>query len=173
MRLLLALLLGVGLTLAWQAYGEDARQIVGPWVKDTVTSQAPSLAPMLPSWFTPPPRQDAEAKQTVASPAKQTVSSSPVRELPPEEAAAPPLAAISPELAQRLEAMARDLAAVGRSVEQLGAKQDQIVGKITTLQAEIGQKLSSLNAPPPAPKDNGPRPAPAPAPVRGAPSPQR
>jgi hypothetical protein len=179
MRLLLAMLIGVGLTLAWQSYGEEAKEIVGPWARDTIASHAPSLASLLPSQTTPPPHQEAAAKQTGASPvrdagAKQTTSS-PVRELPADEAvvrtvATPPAAATSPELAHRLDAMARDLGAVGRSMEQLAAKQEQLVEKIVTLQTQIEQKLSSP-AVPPAPKDNATRPAAAAA--RGAPSPAR
>src|SRR5215216_1185148 len=165
-RVLLAVLLGIGLALAWQSYGEEAKEIVGPWARDTITSQAPSLALLLSSWTEPRPEPEAEPKQT---------GSSPVRELPADEAivrtvAAPPAAATSPELAQRLDAMARDLAAVGRSMEQLAAKQEHIVGKIGTLQTQIEQKLSSPPVPP-APKDNAPRPAAAAA--RGAPSPSR
>jgi hypothetical protein len=165
MRFLLAVLIGVGLTLAWQSYGEEAKHIVGPWARDTITSHAPSLASLLPSWTTTPPPQDAAAKQT---------GFSPVRELPADEAvvgteAAPTAAASSSELAQRLEAMARDLAAVGRSMEQLSAKQEQIVGKITTLQTQIEQKLSF----PPVPSASNNAPRPPAAATRGAPSPSR
>jgi len=165
-RVLLAVLIGIGLAFAWQSYGEEAKQIVGPWARDTITSQAPALASLLPSSTEPPPHLDAAAKQT---------GSSPVRELPADEAivrtlAAPPAAATSSDLAQRLEEMARDLAAVGRSIEQLAAKQEQIVGKISALQTQIEQKLSSSPVPLP-PKDNAPRPAAAAA--RGAPAPSR
>jgi len=166
-RFVLAVLIGIGLTLAWQSYGEDAKQIVGPWARDTITSQAPSLASLLPDWTKPQPQPQPQAEP------KQT-SSSPVRDLPADEAivrtgTVPPPAAISPELTQRLETMARDLAAMGRSLEQLAAKQDQIVGKIGTLQTQIEQKLASPPVPPAA-RDNAPRPGAA---ARGAPSPAR
>jgi hypothetical protein len=175
-RFVLAVLIGIGLTLAWQAYGEDAKRIVGPWARDTITSHAPSLASLLPNWTKPQPQPEAEAKKTGSSQTGSSqTGSSPVRDFPADEAivrpvAAPPVAAPSPELVQRLEAMARDLAAVGRSMEQLAAKQEQIVGRIDTLQTQIEQKLSSAPLPP-APRDNAPRPAGAAA--RGAPSPSR
>jgi hypothetical protein len=178
MRFLLAVLLGVGLTLAWQSYGEDAKEFVGPWAKETIATYAPSLASVLPSWMTPATPQQPAAKSTGSSPvpsaAARKVPSSPVRDLPLDEAvvrpvATQPAAPTSPELVQRLDAITRDLAAVGRTMEQLAAKQDQVTEKITTLQAQIEQKLSSP-AVPPAPRDNAPRPAAA---ARGAPSPAR
>jgi hypothetical protein len=65
-RFLLAVLIGIGLTLAWQSYGEDAKQIVGPWARDTIMSQAPSLAWLLPSWRAP--QVDAAPNQTRSTP---------------------------------------------------------------------------------------------------------
>jgi hypothetical protein len=183
MRFLLAVLLGVGLTLAWQSYGEDAKEFIGPWAKETIATYAPSLGSLLPSWTTAATPQQPAAKSTGSSPgtgaAARQVPSSPVRDLPLDEAVVRPVATqpvatqpagpASPELAQRLDAITRDLAAVGRTLEQLAAKQDQVTEKITTLQAQIEQKLSSP-AVPPAPRDNAPRPAAA---ARGATSPAR
>jgi hypothetical protein len=182
-RFLVAVLIGIGLTLAWQSYGEEAKQIVQPWATEMVTTRAPSLAWLLPSsWTKSPPNLDAAAKQTDAA-AKQTdvaakqAGSSPVREVYAEQpapvirTAAPPPAA--PELSQQFEAMARDLAVLRRSVEQLAAKQEQVVQNIATLQAEIGEKL----APPPAPRAVAPpqtaAPRPASADARRVPSPAR
>src|SRR4051794_34841785 len=54
-RLLLAVLIGIGLTLGWQSYGEVAKQTVGPWVRDTITEKAPSLSWLLPGWTRPAP----------------------------------------------------------------------------------------------------------------------
>jgi hypothetical protein len=177
MRFLLAVLLGVGLTLAWQSYGEDAKEFVGPWAKETIATYAPSLDSLLPSWMTaatPKPAAKSTGSSPVPGAAARQVPSSPVRDLPLDEAvvrpvATQPAAPTSTELVQRLDAITRDLAAVGRSMEQLAAKQDQVTEKIMTLQAQIEQKLSSP-AGPPAPRDNASRPAAA---ARGTPAPAR
>src|SRR5256885_13451684 len=85
-RFLVAVLIGIGLTLAWQSYGEEAKQIVEPWATEMVTTRAPSLAWLLPSSPTKsPPNLDPAAKQTDAA-AKQT-GSGPVREVWAEQPA--------------------------------------------------------------------------------------
>ena len=119
-RLLLAVLIGIGATLAWQTYGDEAKQIVGTWATEMVRGRAPSL------WATSPSNIDAAQPASVL-----------------DAAATPPRAAASLDVAQQLEAMARDLAVVRGGIEQLAAKQEQIAQGITTLQAEIGQKPGS------------------------------
>jgi hypothetical protein len=68
-RFLLGILIGVGGTLAWQSHGEEAKRIVGPWVAETVTSHAPSVAWALPSWAKPP--QDDAGGQTGSTPTRR------------------------------------------------------------------------------------------------------
>jgi hypothetical protein len=171
-RFLLAVLIGIGATLAWQTYGDEAKQIVGPWATEMVRSRAPSLWANAPASATGSGQVSTD-DAAVAQPASVL-----------DAAATPPRAAASLDVAQQLEAMARDLAVVRGSIEQLAAKQEQIVQGITTLQAEIGQKPGSplvppavampLNANAPVvapPQADVPRPVPAPA--RRAPSPTR
>jgi hypothetical protein len=177
-RFLLAVLIGIGATLAWQTYGDEAKQIVGTWATEMVRGRAPS------PWATSPSNIDAPASATSSGQAStdDAAVAQPASVL--DAAATPPRAAASLDVAQQLEAMARDLAVVRGSIEQLAAKQDQIVQGITTLQAEIGQKPGSplvppavampLNANAPVvapPQAEVPRPVPAPA--RRAPSPAR
>jgi uncharacterized protein YoxC len=147
-------LIGIGTTLAWQSYGDEAMEIA--------RTEVPSLAWLLPvSTAKPPPDDQASATAVVPS-------SDLVQQLKPmavdldivrrsvqqlankvEQLAAP-----SSDLVQQLKPMAVDLDIVRRSVqqlankvEQLAAKQDQMSQNITTLQAveqEVSEKLSAL-----------------------------
>jgi hypothetical protein len=177
-RFLLAVLIGMGATLAWQTYGDEAKQIVGTWAPEIVRSRAPSL------WAKSPSNVDAPASATGSG---QVITDDAAVAQPAsvlDAAATPPRAAASLDVAQQLEAMAHDLAVVRGSIDRLAAKQEQIVQGITTLQAEIGQKPGSLLVPPAVamplnalapvvapPQADVPRPVPAPA--RRAPSPAR
>ncbi len=122
-RFFVAVLIGVGGTLAWQSYGDEAKQMVA--------TRAPSLGWLLSvSTTSPRPMRDAANPQ-----------SAPVAQIPG------PAAPVAPaEIVQQLEPMARDLAAVQRSLEQLAVRQDQMAQSIATLQAveqDIKQKLAS------------------------------
>jgi hypothetical protein len=139
-RFLLAVLIGVGLTLAWQSYGEEAKQIVGPWARDT----------LLPRWTAP--QVDAAPKQTRSTPFGDITDAEVTK--------------TSAALEQQLEAMARDLAVIRGSTEQLATKQQEMAQSIATLQAIIEQKLGSPPVPPAVampPNENTSRPAPPPA----------
>jgi len=121
-RFCIAVLIGVGATLAWQSYGDEAREML--------SSQVPSLRWLSVSTTTLPPNGQG-------SPQNAAPQSAP--------AAAPAAAASAPELRQ-LEPMARDLAAMRRSVEQLFVQQEQMAQNIATLQAaeeDIRKKVSS------------------------------
>jgi hypothetical protein len=128
-RFLLAVLIGVGLTLAWQSYGDQAKQIVGPWARDT----------LLPRWTAP--QVDSAPKQP---------RSTPVGDITDAEAAKSSAALMQPALMQQLEAMARDLAMIRGDTEQLATKQQEVAQSIATLQANIEQKLGSPPVPPAA-----------------------
>jgi hypothetical protein len=124
-RFFIAILIGVGATLAWQSHGKDAKQIVRTWV--------PSLG-----WLLPP--DGPVSSQNAGLP-----QSSPVT-----QSAAPASGVTAGELVQQLEPITRDLAVVRRSLEQLVTKQEQMAQNIATLQAaeqDIRQKMSS---PPPS-----------------------
>ncbi len=163
-RFLLAVLIGIGLTLAWQSYGEGAKQIVGPWVSDTITSRAPSLAWLLPKWTTPPAHVDEPPKQSQVAAAPKETRSVPFRDITDTELAKPPAPAAE-QGAPSLEAIARDLATIRRSTEQLAAKQQQMAESMEALRAEINERLAS--PPPPAaaapPNESAPRASPGPA----------
>ena len=151
-RYLLAICIGVAATLAWQSYGEpakqiiatsapklgwspEAKQIIAGWVERlgwTKPSDGPEIAAVRPSALG---TQVATAGQTV--PAKA------------------PTPSIDPEQVYQI---AVDLAALGRTVDQLAASQDQMVHQIDMLQTSNQEILASnqgilakIPAPPPPP----------------------
>jgi outer membrane murein-binding lipoprotein Lpp len=135
-RYSIVFLIGIGATLAWQSYGDEAMEMV--------RTEAPSLAWLLPvSTSKPAPKHQATVPATA-----------------PDGQASAAAVVTSAELVQQLKPMAVDLDIVRRSVqqlankvEQLAAKQDQMSHKqdqisqdITTLQLveqEVSQKLSA------------------------------
>jgi hypothetical protein len=131
-RLFIAVLIGVGATLAWQSHGDDAKQIVRTW--------APSLGWLLPVSTTTSPPDGPVSAQNAALP----------QSAPLTQSVAPVSAVTAGELVQQIEPITRDLTIVRRSLEQIAAKQEQMAQNIATLQAaerDIRQKMSS---PPPS-----------------------
>jgi hypothetical protein len=163
-RFLVMACVGAAATLAWQSYGDTAKQMIAdsaPQLSWLLLSQPvvnpPSgreIAVEQPS----PPAVQASAPQTasgqaraVASPASETAAS-----------AAPTVP--SPEL-QQLETLAHDLAEVRQSVEQLAAGQEQMAREIANLQTagqDIRRRISALS---PAAATTARRPVPPPQPA--------
>jgi hypothetical protein len=135
LRFLITLAIGVGGTLAWQAYGDEARQIVA-------TAYPEQLA-----WIAP---QDA--------PAAAAAQGAPVA----PASAAPAAPAVDP---QQLNAISSDVAALRQNMERLATQvamgQQQTSGDIAKLQASEQDILNKISAPPPRP---APAPARKPAP---------
>src|SRR6202035_175211 len=109
-RFSIAVLIGVGATLASQSYGDEAREML--------SAQVPSL-----SWLFVSTRKLAPSGQGSAQ------NTAVPQSMPVPQPAAPAVAATTPELAQ-LEPMARDLAATRRSLEQFAVKQEQMAQNI-------------------------------------------
>ena len=150
-RFLLAVLIGVGLTLAWQSYGDQAKQIVGPWARDTLL---PRTAPQVDA-ATKQPHSTPVGDITDAEAAKSSAALMQPALMQQLEAMAGDLAMIrgnTEQLAtkEQLEAMARDLAMIRGNTEQLATKQQEVAQSIATLQANIEQKLVSPPVPPAA-----------------------
>jgi hypothetical protein len=166
-RFSIAVLIGVGATLAWQSYGDAAREML--------SIQVPSLGWLSVSRTTLTPDAQGSA-QNAAAP-----QSAPI----PQTAAPATAAATTPEFTQ-LEPMARDLAAMRRSLEQLAAKQEQMAQNVAIVQAveqDIKKKMSSRplaqtisdqpRKPPKPPANSSPAqspPVPPPPPVAQSPS---
>jgi hypothetical protein len=138
-RYLVAILIGVAVTLAWQTYGDATKQIIA--TKAPELGSSPEAKQMIASWidqlgWTRPPTGSEKQATSVA----QT---------------APAASSIDPEKVQQ---MARDLATLRQTVEQLAGGLDQVtreIGKLESADAEILAKITA--APPP------PRPVAAPA----------
>jgi len=165
-RFSIAVLIGVGATLAWQSYGDKAIEML--------STQVPSLG-----WLSASTTALTPDGQGAAQNATVPTSAS----IP--QTAAPAAAATPPEFMQ-LEPMARDLAAMRRSLEQVAVKQEQMAQNIAALQAaeqDIRKKISSRplaqtnsdqpRKPPKPPANSSPAqspPAPPPPPVAQSPS---
>jgi hypothetical protein len=112
----IAVFIGVGVTLAWQSHGDEA--------KDMVRTSAPSLAWLLPvSTTTSPPGGQGSAA---------AMSAELVQQLKP--------------VTLDLAIVRHSLEQLAAKIEQLAAKQEQMAQSIATLQAveqDISQKMSS------------------------------
>ncbi len=126
-RFLITLGIGVGGTLAWQSYGDEARQIIATAYPQQLGWVAPPAAPPAPG------AQNASAAVASTAPA-------------PSPAAAP---SIDP---QQLKTMSLGLAAVRQDVDRLAAQlasgQQQMAGDIAKLQASEQDILNKISAPP-------------------------
>jgi hypothetical protein len=165
-RFSIAVLIGVGATLAWQSYGDEARE--------ALSTQVPSLRWLSVSTTTSVPdgqgsAQDAALRQSAPAAQREALAAASTSELP------------------QLEPIARDLAAMRHSLEQHVVKQEQMAQNIATLQAaeqDTRQKILSLSQttsvaprkPPKPPARSSPvqsPPTPPPPPVPQSPSPSR
>lgn len=107
-----------GAGVAWQFYGDEAKQII---VKSAppfaLILSMPLENPRLPEQPTSPAVQASATKAAPPQPA-------PLAQTGTEGIA--PTAALSPESAQSLQSMARDLATTGQEIEQLKANIEQL-----------------------------------------------
>jgi hypothetical protein len=167
-RYLVAVLIGVGATLTWQAYGDEGKQLL--------RARVPSLGWLFSVSTKSPSDSTASGQGPVVA------QSTPVTQTGETTAAV-----TSRELVQQLDPVVRDLVVVRHSLEQLAGKQDQMAQSLATLQAaeqDLRQKMSSPPPPRPAPPRKPPPPAahssaaqstsvPPPPPPAQPPSPQR
>jgi hypothetical protein len=140
-RFSVAVLIGVGATLAWQSYGDTAREML--------STQVPSLSWLSVSTTTPTPDAEGSAQKPAGS------------QSAPAQTAPSAAAATTSEFTQ-LEPIAHDLAAMRRSLEQLAAKQEQMAQNIAAMQAAeqdirkkmLAQTISDQPRKPPKPPAN-------------------
>jgi hypothetical protein len=165
-RFLTTACMGVAATLAWQSYGDAARQ--------TIASAAPQL-----SWLSPPamnPSSGGEAAVEQPSPLAVAASAPQAAAVPPAASAqAGAVAPTAPETvastaptapAPELQQLAQELAAVRQSVEQLAAGQEQMardIAKLQTAGQDIRRRISAL--PPAAATTTARKPVPPPQPA--------
>jgi hypothetical protein len=122
-RFLFVFLVGVGVALGWQSYGDEAIGIL--------KTQAPSLAEWLPTSTGRP----ADAPRPQLKPA-----------VPPADQEPMIAPAGGAELAQQLKPIAMDLTALKDDVGRLAAHQEKIsqsIDRLERLQQALAQKVSS------------------------------
>jgi hypothetical protein len=152
-RFLITFCIGVAATLAWQSYGDAAREMIA--------NSSPQLG-----WLAPQAAPVGQNAPDMVAPAAPAAPAAP----PPDQQQLNPM---SPD--QQLNPMSLDLDAVRqsvdriaasqeqitRTVDQLAAGQEQLTREITKLQAIDQYILYKSSEPPPRP---APVPAPKPAP---------
>jgi hypothetical protein len=129
-RYLVAILIGVAATLAWQSYGEATKQIIATRAPELGWS--PEAKQMIASWTLgwtrPPPGSEKQAL-----PAAQTAPAAP---------------SIDPEKVQQ---MTQSLTELRQTVEQLAAGQDQMTRVIGRLESAVTELIVKMPEPPPQP----------------------
>jgi hypothetical protein len=146
-RYLIAICFVVAAILAWQSYGEAAKQMIATRAPDLGWS--PATKQMIASWVERlgwmPPRAGSASTQLSAP---QTVGSTSKAPTPPS----PDLQQvqqIEADITAMRQAVERQLADVRETVEQLATGQDQTMHEITKLQATDEEILGKIPAPPP------------------------
>jgi hypothetical protein len=148
-RYLLAICIGAAAILAWQSYGEAAKQMFAANAPELGWS--PESKQMIANWVEQLGWTKPLATSAVRPSALETPQAAPVAQTVPENVTpkAPAAPSIDPEQVHR---MAMDLTAVRQTVEQLAASQDQIVREIARLKAADEEILAKVTpAPPPPP----------------------
>jgi hypothetical protein len=131
-RYLVAILIGVAATLAWQFYGESAKQIIA--------TRAPELG-----W-------SPEAKQMIATSVQwigwTKPAAGPEKQAPPVAQTAPTAPSLDPGQVQQ---MTQNLAALREMVQQLTTGQDQTTREIAKLESAVVEILMKIPEPPAQP----------------------
>ncbi len=152
--LLITFCIGVAATLAWQSYGDAAREIIA--------NAHPQLG-----WLVPqgePVTQNAADTVTVAGPAAPAFDQQQLNAMSTDietvrqsiDRIVPGIVAGQEQMARSIDRIATTQEQLTRTVDQLTASQEQAMREITKLQA-VGQYILYKSSEPP------PRPAPAPA----------
>ena len=151
-RYSIMLLIGIGVTLAWQSYSDEAMQMI--------RTKAPSLASLLPVPKPPPDGQWSNAAAASSPQLAQQLEVGLVQQLM--------LGLVA--VRRSVEQVAIKVDQLAANQEQLAAKQDQMAQNIATLQSfeqEISKKLSPRAVAPRKP----PQPAAQSSPTQSSPVP--
>jgi hypothetical protein len=147
-RYMVAVCIGVAAILAWQSYGDAAKQIIA--TKAPELARSPQTKQMIAGWM----QQLGWTKPLVVG-----SKSAPVTQTAPETVAAkgPATPSLDPQQVKQIEAdiaavrqaVERHLADMRATVEQLAASQDQMAREIEKLQAADMEILEKIPTPPP------------------------
>jgi len=138
-RYLVAVLIGVAATLAWQSYGDAGKQVIA--TKAPELGWSPEARKMITSWvpvgWTKPPAGSEKQVVPVAQTAPQNVAPK-----------APTTASLDPE---QLQQITQSLTTLRETVEQLAAGQDQMTRVIGRLESTVAELITKMPEPPPQP----------------------
>jgi hypothetical protein len=166
-RYLVAILIGVAATLAWQSYGEATKQVIATRAPELGWS--PGAKQVIASWvqqlgwtkLLAGPENTAVRPFALETPQAATVAQAAPENVAPKAPAAPSL---DPEQVHQL---ALDVAALRQTADQIAAGQDEMKRAIVKLASAVVDVLGKLPAPlspqPPAAASRKPTP-PAPPP---------
>jgi hypothetical protein len=152
-RYLVAILIGVAATLAWQSYSDAAKQVIATSAPEL--GRSPKAKQMIAGWvqqlgWTEPPAGSEKQPAPVAQTAPTTPSLDPAQ----------------------VQQMTQNLSALRQNVEQLTAGQDQMARQITRLESAVAEVIVKMPVPPPQPPAAPARkPTPIAPPVSRAPIP--
>jgi cytoskeletal protein RodZ len=169
-RFLVAICIGVAGTLAWQSYGQAAKQMLA--AKAPELGWSPESQQMIANWveqlgWTKPP---PDAEKTAVHPSVPEAQVATVAQTVPA-AVAPQAPATPPIDPEQVHQIAVDLTALRQTVEQIAAGQDQMASKVDRLQAADQEILLKIpESPPPPPIAAAPAAAGRPAPGGSPPS---
>ena len=138
-RYLVAVLIGVAATLAWQSYGDAGKQVIA--TKAPELGWSPEARKMITSWvpvgWTKPPAGSEKQVVPVAQTAPQNVAPK-----------APTTASLDPE---QLQQITQSLTTLRETAEQLTAGQDQMTRVIGRLETAVTELIMKIPEPPPQP----------------------
>jgi hypothetical protein len=136
-RYLVAVLIGVAATLAWQAYGDAGKQVIA--TKAPEFGWSPEARKMITSWV------PVGWTKRPAGSEKQVV---PVAQTAPQNVApkAPTTASLDPE---QLQQITQSLTTLRETVEQLTSGQDQMTRVIGRLESAVAELITKMPEPPP------------------------
>jgi len=138
-RYLVAVLIGVAATLAWQSYGDAGKQVIA--TKAPELGWSPEARKMITSWvpvgWTKPPAGSEKQVAPVAQTAPQNVAPK-----------APTTASLDPE---QLQQITQSLTTLRETVEHLTAGQDQMTRVISRLESAVAELITKMPEPPPRP----------------------
>ena len=169
-RFLVAICIGVAGTLAWQSYGQAAKQMLA--AKAPELGWSPETKQMIANWveqlgWTKPRAASESAAVHPSVPEAQvaTVAQTVPAAVAPQAPATPP---IDPEQVHRIVV---DLTVLRQTVERIAAGQDQMASKVDRLEAVDQEILVKIpESPPPPPTAAAPAVAGQPASGESAPS---
>ena len=157
-RYFVAILIGVAAALAWQSYGDAAKNVIATSAPELGWS--PEAKQMIAGWV----QQLGWTKPSIGAPVAQTAPETVV-----------PKAPAVPSIDQaQVQQIARDLATLRQTVEQLAAGLDQVTRQIARLEAADVEILAKIIPAPPPPRPIAAparKPTPIPAPSSQAPIP--